>query len=64
MTEPAEGTLLWEPSEELKENARISDYMEWLKAEKDLSSVTITSSGSGLLQTSKGSGPRSGNTAT
>ena len=37
MTEPAEGTLLWEPSEELKENARISDYMEWLKAEKDLS---------------------------
>ena len=37
MTEPAEGTLLWEPSEELKENARISDYMEWMKAEKDLS---------------------------
>ena len=36
MTEPAEGTLLWEPSKELKENARISDYMEWLKAEKDL----------------------------
>jgi acetoacetyl-CoA synthetase len=37
VTETAEGTLLWEPSEELKENARISDYMEWLKAEKDLS---------------------------
>ncbi|HEX5700017.1 MAG TPA: acetoacetate--CoA ligase, partial [Rubrobacter sp.] len=37
MTEPAEGTLLWEPSKELKENARISDYMEWMKAEKDLS---------------------------
>jgi acetoacetyl-CoA synthetase len=37
VTETAEGTPLWEPSEELKENARISDYMEWLKAEKDLS---------------------------
>src|ERR671911_1444776 len=37
VTETAEGTPLWEPSEELKENARVSDYMEWLKAEKDLS---------------------------
>ncbi len=37
MTETAEGTLLWEPSEEFKENARISDYMRWLKEEKDLS---------------------------
>ena len=37
MTETAEGTLLWEPSDELKENAKISDYMEWMKAEKDLS---------------------------
>ena len=37
MTEPAKGTLLWEPSKELKENARISDYMKWMKAEKDLS---------------------------
>ncbi len=37
MTEPAIGTLLWEPSKELKENARISDYMKWMKAEKDLS---------------------------
>jgi acetoacetyl-CoA synthetase len=37
VTETAEGTPLWEPSEELKENARISDYMEWLKAVKDLS---------------------------
>jgi acetoacetyl-CoA synthetase len=27
---------LWEPSEEFKENARISDYMKWLKAERDL----------------------------
>src|ERR687889_685331 len=37
MTEAAEGTLLWEPSEELKENANISRYMEWLEREKDLS---------------------------
>ena len=37
MTETAEGTPLWVPSEELKENARVSDYMGWLKAEKDLS---------------------------
>lgn len=37
MTETAEGTLLWEPSEEFKENARISDYMRWLKEEKNLS---------------------------
>ena len=37
MTETAEGTPLWVPSEELKENARVSDYLGWLKAEKDLS---------------------------
>ncbi len=37
MTETAEGTLLWEPSEGLKENARISEYMNWLREEKDLS---------------------------
>ena len=37
MTETTEGTLLWEPSEELKENAVISRYMEWLKSERDLS---------------------------
>ena len=37
MTEAAEGTLLWEPSEEFKENANISRYMEWLKDEKGLS---------------------------
>ncbi len=36
MAETAEGTRLWEPSEESKENARISDYMRWLAAEKDL----------------------------
>jgi acetoacetyl-CoA synthetase len=37
MTEAAEGTPLWEPSEEFKENANISRYMEWLEREKDLS---------------------------
>src|SRR5215217_7238750 len=37
MTEAAEGILLWEPSEEFKENANISRYMEWLKREKNLS---------------------------
>ncbi|MDQ3284539.1 MAG: acetoacetate--CoA ligase [Actinomycetota bacterium] len=36
MTEAAEGTLLWEPSEEFKENANITRYMEWLEREKDL----------------------------
>ncbi|MDQ4083536.1 MAG: acetoacetate--CoA ligase, partial [Actinomycetota bacterium] len=37
MTEATEGTLLWEPSEEFKENANISRYMEWLEKEKGLS---------------------------
>ncbi|HJQ29590.1 MAG TPA: acetoacetate--CoA ligase, partial [Rubrobacter sp.] len=37
MTETAEGTLLWQPSDEFKENARISDYMKWLDDEKNLS---------------------------
>ena len=37
MTETTEGTLLWEPSEEFKENAMISRYMTWLKDERDLS---------------------------
>src|SRR5215211_8178533 len=37
VTETAEGTPLWEPSEQLKENARISEYMQWLKDEKGLS---------------------------
>jgi acetoacetyl-CoA synthetase len=36
MTETTEGIQLWEPSKELKENARISDYMRWLDVEKDL----------------------------
>ena len=34
MEETAEGTQLWEPSKEMKENARISDYMRWLGADK------------------------------
>ena len=37
MTEAKEGTLLWEPSEELKETANISHYMRWLEANKGLS---------------------------
>jgi acetoacetyl-CoA synthetase len=37
MTETTEGTLLWEPSEEFKENTVISRYMKWLKDERDLS---------------------------
>jgi acetoacetyl-CoA synthetase len=37
MTETAEGTLLWEPSEEFKERAGISHYMRWLREEKGLS---------------------------
>jgi acetoacetyl-CoA synthetase len=35
MTETVEGTLLWEPSEGFKENARISHYMKWLRDEKN-----------------------------
>ena len=37
MTETAEGTLLWEPSEDFKDNAVISRYMKWLKDRRDLS---------------------------
>ena len=37
MTETAEGTLLWEPSDRFKEGARISHYMRWLREEKGLS---------------------------
>jgi len=37
MTEVAEGTLLWEPSEGLKENTNIARYLRWLKDERDLS---------------------------
>ena len=35
MTEATEGALLWEPSEELKENANVTRYMRWLAEEKD-----------------------------
>src|SRR5215210_6127055 len=37
MTETSEGTLLWEPPAELKENAIITRYVGWLKESKDLS---------------------------
>lgn len=37
MTETTEGNLLWEPPESLKENARLSRYIEWLRTEKGLS---------------------------
>ena len=36
MTETAEGTLLWEPSEDFKANAAITRYMGWLEGEKAL----------------------------
>jgi acetoacetyl-CoA synthetase len=37
MTETTEGTLLWEPSEEFRENSRISRYLKWLEDEKGYS---------------------------
>ena len=37
MTEAVEGTLLWEPSQGFKENAKITGYMRWLSEEKGLS---------------------------
>ena len=36
MAKTAEGTQLWEPSEEFKDNARISGYIGWLEREKHL----------------------------
>jgi len=36
VAETTEGIQLWEPSKEFKENARISDFMQWLGVEKDL----------------------------
>ena len=36
MSEATEGTLLWEPSEELKENSNIARYMRWLEENKGL----------------------------
>ena len=35
MTETAEGTLLWEPPGELKDNAVITRYMGWLKENRN-----------------------------
>jgi acetoacetyl-CoA synthetase len=32
----SEGTLLWEPSEEMKRQANITHYMQWLESEKGL----------------------------
>ena len=37
MTEAKEGALLWEPSEEHKENSNIARYMKWLEERKELS---------------------------
>ncbi len=36
MTETTEGTLLWEPSPEFRENATITRYMAWLERQKGL----------------------------
>src|SRR5262249_47746559 len=36
-TRSGEGVLLWEPSEELKQQANITRYMQWLEQEKGLS---------------------------
>lgn len=36
MEQVQEGTLLWEPDRKQKENANINQYMEWLKAHKQL----------------------------
>src|ERR1700682_5022033 len=35
-TSIAEGTLLWEPSEELKQQSTLLRYMQWLEREKGL----------------------------
>jgi acetoacetyl-CoA synthetase len=32
----SEGTLLWEPSEKMKQQANLTKYMQWLKSEKGL----------------------------
>ena len=31
-----EGTLLWEPSEKMKQQANLTTYMQWLESEKGL----------------------------
>jgi acetoacetyl-CoA synthetase len=42
MTEATEGTVLWEPSPELRENSTIARYMEWLERERSLSFENYT----------------------
>ena len=42
MTEATEGTVLWEPSPELRENSTIARYMEWLERERGLSFENYT----------------------
>ncbi len=42
MTEATEGTLLWEPSPELRENSTIARYMEWLERERGISFENYT----------------------
>ena len=37
MTTQAEATLLWEPSEEVKQGANLTAYMGWLEREHGLS---------------------------
>ncbi|MDQ2743144.1 MAG: acetoacetate--CoA ligase, partial [Chloroflexota bacterium] len=36
VTEVTEGTLLWEPPEQLKAQSRIKHYLDWLAREKNL----------------------------
>lgn len=38
-----EGTLLWEPSEQRKENSNLNHFMNWLKANKNLNVTDYTS---------------------
>ena len=42
MTEATEGTVLWEPSPELRESSTIARYMEWLERERGLSFENYT----------------------
>src|SRR5438094_3712491 len=40
MTSFVEGTSLWEPSEEVKQQANVTRYMQWLEREKGLTFQT------------------------
>jgi acetoacetyl-CoA synthetase len=42
MTEATEGTVLWEPSPELRESSTIARYMEWLERERGISFENYT----------------------